>query len=260
MLNATQHKQNAVDFLNFGIEMLEPDFTAFGNFDPKKDTRKQCLAAWRNLLDRVDEIMDRGGRVDGYLLGGYAPAVLCLFQFLANMRHPSFVAVMGQAPIKEGERRQFVLAGVRRIPTPHSLKKKGNEEGQPLREDHDFFLPSEPLRVDHGKLIHLSARPLTEERATDVSLVAPQKLIGVAPVLPPPADHDLDAFEVGILDVCMEAVKNRCGVLVDGAPAETFLRVFGILGHALPFYFLKTEVKEGQKLPSIVALEKIPQF
>lgn len=265
LINATQHPQGsqAEAWARLGIGFQGEDFTPYGPFNPKHDTRAQVRDAWRNLLNQLDDVLLHDMPVDGFLLGGYAPAVLGLYQLLSQFRHRSYVAVMGPAPLVDGQRRAFVLSGCRLIPMPRSLKNAVQREGQPILEkfeDGDLVLPSSLPNMRHDRLLHVSARPLTEERAAEINTVAPQRLIGSAPALPPPPDGDMVGFERAVEDLARVVVEERCGVLLDGPPAETMLRLYALVGNLVPFYYLKTEVVPGQKLPTIIALDKIPRF
>lgn len=267
LINATQHDQSNQPWPDIGVHFDDPDFCPYTTFDPKRSTREQVVAAWRNLLAHLDRQLQSGEKVDGFLLGGYPPVVLGLYQFLSQFRQTSCVAVMGPAPIVDGQKRAFVLSGLRRIPTPRALKAQALFEGQPL-EAEDPDVPAEQARfaipkidqnkIDPSRLIHVSARALTDARRAEVARVSPVALIASFPALPPNPDHSLDGFLAAVDDIARLACDNRCGILLDGPPAETLLHLYALLGHQLPFYFAKTE-KIGNDLV-LVAVEKVPRF
>lgn len=269
LINATQHSQVSPPWSDLGVTFLDPAFCPYGPFLPKHGTREQVVAAWRNLLDRFDNALYNGEDVDGFLLGGYPPAVLGLYQFLSQFRQRCYVAVMGPAPIVEGQRRAFVLQGLRSIPTPRALKSSVVSEGQPLPSEHPdiptaetFVIPKiQPHQIDHSRLVYVSARPFSEARAEEIRNVSGVQIVASAPALPPPAGHSLADFEAAIEDIARLACELRCGILLDGPPAETLLRVYALLGHMLPFWFTKTEVVAPPPAPAqLVAIEKIPRF
>lgn len=267
LINATQHDQSAQPWADLGVEFGDPSFCPYTTFDPKRGTREQVVAAWRNLLAHFDRCLHYGDKVDGFLLGGYPPVVLGLYQFLSQFRQTSYVAVMGPAPIIDGQKRTFVLSGLRRIPTPRALKAQALFEGQPLpAEDQDvpasqerFAIPKiDQTKIDPSRLVHVSARALTDGRRAEIARVSPAALIASFPALPPNPDHSLDGFLAAVDDIARLACDNRCGILLDGPPAETLLHLYALLGHQLPFYFAKTE-KIGNDLV-LVAVEKVPRF
>lgn len=270
LANGTQHNQKGQPWETVGFGFHVPAYVPYTAFDPNRGTQRQCVEAWRNLLGHIDNLLDADLPVDGVLLGGYAPAVLALYQFLSNQRTRCYVAVMDAAPMVEGERRQFVLGGARLIPTPRTLRAQAPVEGQPLAPEDELteLLPARKAlamiprdEIDVSKLIHVSARPLTPARRDELKSVVSHTLIGTAPVLPPPSSSDMEDFKAGIATLAETAHEAKCGVLLDGPPAETMLHLFSYLhGTELPFYFLKTEVKEAGKPAVPVAMELVPRF
>lgn len=270
LINATQHDQSGQPWDNLGVEFENPSFCPYTTFDPKRGTREQVVCAWRNLLAHLDQKLASGEKVDGFLLGGYPPVVLGLYQFLSQFRQTCVVAVMGPAPIVDGQKRAFVLSGLRRIPTPRALKGQALFEGQPLEaEDQDvpsfqnrFAIPKiDQTKIDHSQLVYVSARALTDARRAEIATVAPPTLIASAPALPPNPDHSMEGFLSAVDDIAKLACDNRCGILLDGPPAETLLHLYAILGHQLPFYFTKSAGSAPPPAPAkLVAVEKIPRF
>jgi len=271
LINATQHDQTSSPWSDLGVSFHDPAFCPYTAFSPQQPTRAQVVSAWRSLLARFDRVLALGERVDGFLLGGYAPAVIGLYQFLSQFRQTSFVAVMGPAPIVDGQRRGFVLQGLRQIPTPRSLRAEVVREGAILPPEQDdldvptthsaFVLPTiTPQQMKADRLIHVSARPLTDARRAEISTVSPYTLIASTPALHPPAGHDMGDFLEAIEDIARQAATEKCGILLDGPPAETLLHLYAQLGHQHPFFFAKTEVVEAGKPAQIVAVEKVPRF
>lgn len=269
LINATQHDQSKTPWGDLAVQFLDPSFCPYGAFDPKRSTRDQVVAAWRSLLGKLDTALFQGEQVNGFLLGGYPPVVLGLYQFLSQFRQTSYVAVMGPAPMIEGQRRTFVLQGLRRIPTPRALRSSLVFEGQPLQaEDPDvpetarFVVPKiPPHAIDHSRLIYVSARPFSEARKEEIRSVSGVEVIASAPALPPPMGHDLADFESAIEDIARLACEYRCGILLDGPPAETLLHTYSILGHMLPFWYTKSEAGGPPPAPAkLVCLDKIPRF
>lgn len=268
LVNATQHKQSPSLWEKINISFHDGEFRPYAEIDPNRGINRQCTEAWRKLLSHVDAIQEKDEPIDGFLIGGYAPMVLAIYQFLAGMRQRCFVAVMDEAPIKDGERRQFVLGGARMVPTPRSLRHKAPQAGLPIQEMDDMALSSRqsleminPNEIRHSQLVHVSARPLDDSRVQALSNICPQKLIGSAPILPPPSGSDMEDFMFKVASVAELAHANKCGILFDAPPAESMLHLFSYL-HAtmLPFYFLKTEIREVGKPAVPVSVESIPRF
>jgi hypothetical protein len=84
------------------------------------------------------------------------------------------------------------------------------------------------------------------------------------PALPPEPDASMASFQEAINDIVKAIVEYRAPVLFDGAPAETLLRLYSIIGHAVPCYYVKTEVTPatvagGAAQHRIVGVEKVPR-
>ncbi len=264
LVNGTQHDQTNTPWASIAVHFEQPSFLPYRAIDPNVSLKKQIKGAWENLLQHIDTMQSQDLRVDGVLLGGYAPVVLALYQYLSNMRQRCYVAVMDEAPIVEGQRRTFVLGGCRSIPTPKKLRTEVQREGQPIVGDgsrHSLGLVLD-TQVDHTRLIHVSARPLTADRRAELKRIFPQELIATSPVLPPPSSmEDLEDFTDKIADLAHLAYTHKCGILLDGPPAETMLHLYAHTScTCLPFYFLKTEVKEQGKPAVPVSLEPVPRF
>ena len=280
LINGTQHPQtqNAQDWAKFGIEFTNPDFRPFSSIDPHKNIRTEALNAWRALLAEMDRNFNGDEIVNGVLLGGYAPITISLYRLLSQMRVPTFCAVMGPAPIVEGQRRQFVLAGCRRIPSPKGVKAAAPIQGQPLppevletsevEEDAENMppeympeyvtLPStfEVTRTD--RFVYVSSRGLSPEQEAKIAAIAPQKLIATMPVNPPPIEADLSEYQGEINALVKTITETGAPVLLDGAPVETTLRLFALIGHCCPIYFLKTRGTSPQQ--EFTGVAKVPQF
>lgn len=274
LINATQHPQakDAPNWANAGIEFIDPDFVAYEAFSARQPTRAQVINAWRKVLAKLDLSLANGVKVDGFLLGGYPPAVLGLYQYLSQFRQNCVVAVMGPAPMIDGQKRAFVVGGARLLPTPRTMRTEIAREGEAL-DPEDFDAPSlegdlvipkiarEKMRTD--RLVHVSARPLTDARRAEIQAVAQVELIASTPALPPPPDHSLEDFKEAIKEIARICVSERCGVLLDGPPAETMLHLYSWIGHQHYFHFLKTEMiaRNGEApKPQIVSLDLVPRF
>lgn len=268
LVNATSHEQSKTPWHTIDTVFHAPDFRPIVEVDPNKGIQRQCTETWRRLLNHVDALQEQDKPIDGFLLGGYAPIVLSLFQFLSGQRQRSFVAVMGEAPIKEGERRSFVLSDVRSIPTPRTLRKAAPEEGQPISEMDDLAIttrkvlhPIDVEKIDHNKLIHMSARPLDDARRATLKNLFPQTLIASAPVLPPAPLSDMEDFCFAIAELAELGHNNKCGFVFDGPPAESMLHLYSyISGTNLPCYYIKTAQPDKTKPAIPVGLERIPRF
>lgn len=278
LINATQHKQDPEAWRSLGVAFDNPNFAPFGSISPKASVKEQIVEAWRNLLGEYTRHFDLDIPCDGVLLGGFAPVVAGLYQLCSQFRIPAYTAIMGPAPLVDGQRRGFVLAGYRRVPSPKKLRKDTPQEGQPLTaEDAElrdlmpetevkyFTLPARHEVTRHDRYIHLSSRPLTPDRAKELATVCPQSLVSVPVVNPPPAGADCADFQDGVNEIAQAVFDNKCAVLSDGAAGETILRLYALLGHAVPFYYVQTEITPatqpgGAATHNVVGVGKIPRF
>lgn len=285
LINATQHPQNAQDWAALGVSFDSPTFAPFATISPNASIRDQVVAAWRKTLEEYTRLFESDIPCDGLLIGGFAPVVVGLYALASQFRIPTYTAIMGPAPMIDGKRRGFVLAGYRRIPAPKKIKKDAPIEGQPLPPEtaeeieaqaalielipeidlEYFYLPSGHEVTRHDAFIHLSARPLTDARRGELANVMPHTLISVPPALPPAPESDLSGFQDGINAIAKVAFAEKCAILSDGAPAETLLRLYALLGHCVPFYYVKTKVtpatiEGGSPTHEVVGYEKIPRF
>jgi hypothetical protein len=285
-INATQHPQRSEQWAEFGIRFDRPDFAPFSSVSPKSSIREQAVMAWRKAMGEYTRHFDSDITCDGFLLGGYAPLVVSLYQLASQFRVPTFSAVMGPAPLVDGQRRGFVLAGYRRIPSPKKLRSETPREGQPLppasleeieaeeaiaadlmpeSEIRYFMLPQGHEVKNHDRFVHLSSRPLTEARRAELATVCPQRLISVPPVNPPPAGSCERSFQDSINEIAEVAISESCAILSDGAAAETLLRLYALLGHCVPFHYVATEITPatvagGAPTHKVVGVSKIPRF
>lgn len=245
LVNATQHNQEGLPWPALGIQFTDNTFTPWSAFSPTKDIRVQVKTAWRNVLSHLDSCHANGIIPHGIMLGGYAPAVGGIYHWSRQMRVPAWVAVMGPAPIIDGERRHFVPVGCRQI----------------------FPQLEEPVGAwidqQKTKFHRVGSRPLTDERREQLANITPRELTDqFEEYLLPPQDGVTPAELIMYCqDVASNARKARASVLVDGLPAESLLYLTqSCKSNRVQIYFLKTEVPAGGGFPVPVGVAPMPRF
>lgn len=245
LINGTQHSQEGLPWPSLNIQFTDNNFTPWGRFSPTEDIRKQVKDAHRKILEHLDHCHSDGLIPHGVLLGGYAPAVAGAYHWLRQMRQPCWVAVMGPAPMKDGEKRQFVPQGCRQI-FPLVEEPQGNWQDQ-----------------SKTTFLRLGARPLTDDRKEVIGSITPRTIIDKFEeyLLPPSNGVTPSELILYTQDVCKEARKTRASILVDGLPAEALLYlVQSAKSNRVQLYFLKTEVPAGGGLPVPVGVSPMPRF
>jgi hypothetical protein len=245
LVNGTQHSQEGLPWPSLNIQFTDNNFQPWGAFSPAKDIREQVKVAWRRVLDHLDAQHANGVIPHGVLLGGFAPAVAGIYHWSRQMRVPAWVAVMGPAPMKDGEKRQFVPVGARQI-FPQLQEPVGSWADQQKTTFH-----------------RVGARPLTDDRREVLTGITPRTVQDCFEeyLLPPQTGVTPAELILYCRDVASNARKARASVLVDGLPAEALLYLLqSCKANRVQVYFLKTEVRPGEKVPTPVGVAQMPRF
>lgn len=284
LINATQHSQAAsLDiWRSLGVDFTDPDFAPYSQVSPKQPIHDQIVEAWRKLQGEMDRCFNNDLPFDGFLLGGYAPMAAGLYSYVSQFRRPSYCAVMGPAPMVDGQRRMFVLSGYRRIPSPKKTRQSVPQEGQPMMPEalarldelergldvvempSPFYLPNRFSVDNFASLVHVAPHALTEQRRAELSCFTGAKLISSMPALPPAPDENLFDYYEAVNDILRLVVEHRCPVLFDGPPVETLLRLYSVLGQVAPCHYVKTEMvapAPGEKPRNVACgIAKMPRI
>lgn len=245
LVNATQHSQEGQPWPSLGIVFTDNNFTPWQSFSPQKDVRDQVKVAWRNVLAHLDHCHSDGIIPHGIMLGGYAPAVAGVYHWARQLRVPCWVAVMGPAPMIDGQKRGFVPVGVRQI-FPQLGEAVGDWQDQ---QKTTFF--------------RVGSRPFTEDRREQFSVFTPRQIVDkFEEYLLPPGNGMVPAeLILYCQELAGEARKAKASLLVDGLPAETMLYLLQFAKvNRVQVYFLKTEVPQGGGIPVPVGVAPMPRW
>lgn len=245
LVNGTQHSQEGQPWPVIQIQFTDNNFTPWGTFSPTQDIRDQVKSAWRRVLDHLDRCHSDGTIPHGVMLGGYAPAVAGIYHWARQMRVPCWVAVMGPAPMVDGEKRRFVPVGARQI-FPQMQEAVGSWADQQKTTFH-----------------RVGARPLTDDRREILAEITPREIQDkFEEYLLPPSNGTVPAEMILYCeDVADKARKAKASVLVDGLPAEALLYLLqSCKANRVQVYFLKTEIPADGGFPVPTGVAQMPRF
>lgn len=241
LVNATGHKQDVSKWEEKDVRFTNPDKPVWGEIDPTLRLRDQITAAWRVLLDRMDEALHRCQPFTGVALGGYAPLIAPFFRLLSDARHPVFTFVQGPEIMVDGKKRKGEMEGVRMVP---AYRKR---ERQPAKD------------ILFHELMFVSSWVLTPSRTETLRSVHSAKIIGLNPVNPPFMGGDMETFDDQINELADELRDSKRGILIDGPSAEVLFRLYPLIDD-LPLFFVRTQKLEGDTIPRVVGIEKFPNL
>jgi hypothetical protein len=245
LVNGTQHSQEGQPWPALNISFTDLMFTPWGTFRPDQDVRDQVKAAWRRVLEHLDKCHSDGQIPHGILLGGYAPAVAGIYHWARQMRVPVWVAVMAQTQMKDGEKKVFAPVGARQI-FPQLSEPVGNWADQSKTTFH-----------------RVGARPLTDDRREILAGITPRDVQDKFEeyLLPPTTGVTPAELILYCGQVAEQARKSRASVLIDGLPAEALLYlVQACKSNRVQVYFLRTEIRPDQKIPTPIGVAQMPRF
>ena len=260
LINSTQHDQtpSLLTWREIGVDFNNPQFTPWGPISPTSSLKMVTKNAWKDIQAQWQNERQNGILPQGLLLGGYAPVCIpiaswCLAQALAPA---VVVAVQAPAPMIDGQRRPPILAGWRCLPPQGViLQKQGTGIGEQT-------LPEKKPIHSVRRLIHVSARPLADDRKKLIEMHTSLQVVGPClPALPPQPGVDLESYEQQVAAYIDAAIEHQAALLLDGPPVETAVRV-GLLARSynVKVCYVRTGLPVAGSLPPITGVEELNWF
>lgn len=249
LVNCTSHQQDtstwleeardAVMFVDGGAPIVDVPI------EPDKALHPQVMKNWINVLETIDAAYARNEAVSGVMVAGYAPLCIGIAKQCRDFRQKIFVSVMKRIdPKPEWAKSPFVPASVRWVqPAPFARNAK-----------------KRPSRRDGGKdkVIHISPRPLTEERKALIEGLG-CKIAASPMILPPVPNGDPFGESTALRSAVENATKLGSSFILDGAPVETALHVWNVcIEYGVPLYYLATVPAPPPLFAQPVSIEVMP--
>lgn len=251
LINATQHDQTKPlqAWNKLGVTFANPAFTPWGVISPKTNLRQAVKNAWGLIQEEWARCRSIGQIPNGLLIGGWSPITIPIAAWLYGQALPPVLvaAVQAPAPMVDGKRRPPILAGWRVLPPQGVIIR----EGQPLPPKRNLY--------QLKNMIHVSARPLVDDRAATLANFSPLPVIAPClPALPPLPEADLDAYERQIVGYIDAAQDHSAAILLDGPPVESAIRI-GLLArsYGVKVCYVRTGDPVPGSIPAVVGIEEL---